>query len=68
MDTNLDLVSAGCLSVKDAVRISRLSRTYLYELMQAGKLAYLKVGNRRLIPRRALLDFLAGHVVDGHQT
>ena len=67
MDANVDLVSDGCLSLKEAARISQLSRAYLYQLMRGGKLLYLKVGSRRLIPRRALLDFLAGHVANADQ-
>lgn len=38
-----------CCSIKDAVRASGISRTKLYELMDAGNLAYAKVGTRRLV-------------------
>ena len=38
------------VSVKEAVRITGLGRSYLYELMKAGDLSYKNVGKRRLIP------------------
>jgi excisionase family DNA binding protein len=46
-------------SVNEAARITGLSRDLLYDQMRAGKLAYLKIGRRRLITRRSLEAFLA---------
>ncbi|HAJ02300.1 MULTISPECIES: helix-turn-helix domain-containing protein [unclassified Brevundimonas] len=45
------------LSIPDAVRYCGLSRTRLYELIQARELPSAKVGKRRII-RRADLDAL----------
>jgi excisionase family DNA binding protein len=35
---------------------TRLSRSTLYSLMQAGELPYVVLGRRRLIPRAALVE------------
>ena len=39
-------------SIADAVTVSGLSRSLLYELMAAGELDYSKVRARRIIPHR----------------
>ena len=49
----------GALRVRDAVAFSGLSRTALYELIQSGELASVRIGKRRLIPKRALVQLLA---------
>jgi excisionase family DNA binding protein len=46
-------------SVDEAAAITGLSRDLLYDQMRVGKLAYLKVGRRRIIGRRHLEAFLA---------
>ena len=45
-------------SVREAARITGLSRDLLYDEMRAGRLAYLKIGRRRLITRQHLEAFL----------
>ena len=45
-------------SVDEAAAITWLSRDLLYDQMRAGKLAYLKVGWRRIITRQHLEAFL----------
>ena len=45
-------------SVAEAAFITGLSSDLLYNQMRAGKLAYLKVGRRRIITRRNLEAFL----------
>jgi len=47
-------------SVVEAAAITGLSRDLLYDQMRVGKLAYLKVGRRRIITRQHLEAFLAG--------
>jgi excisionase family DNA binding protein len=46
-------------SVAEAALITGLSRDLLYDQMRTGKLAFLKVGRRRIITRRSLEVFLA---------
>jgi excisionase family DNA binding protein len=45
-------------SVDEAAQITGLSRDLLYDQMRTGKLAYLKVGRRRIITRQHLEAFL----------
>jgi excisionase family DNA binding protein len=45
-------------SVDEAAQISGLSCDLLYDQMRTGRLAYLKVGRRRIIIRQHLEAFL----------
>jgi excisionase family DNA binding protein len=45
-------------SVEEAAAITGLSRDLLYDQMRAGRLAYLKIGRRRIITRQHLEAFL----------
>jgi excisionase family DNA binding protein len=45
-------------SVDEAAHITGLSRDLLYDQMRTGRLAYLKVGRRRIITRQHLEAFL----------
>ena len=49
-------------SVCEAATMTGLSRDLLYDQMRAGKLAYLKVGRRRIITRQHLEAFLTQEV------
>jgi excisionase family DNA binding protein len=45
-------------SVAEAALVTALSRDLLYDQMRTGKLAYVKVGRRRIITRQNLEAFL----------
>ena len=45
-------------SVDETAAITGVSRDLLYDQMRVGKLAYLKVGRRRIITRQHLEAFL----------
>ncbi len=47
------------LSIPDAVKVSGMSRSSIYEAMKRGELAALKAGRRTLIPVAALEAYLA---------
>ncbi|MCJ1962071.1 helix-turn-helix domain-containing protein [Novosphingobium mangrovi (ex Hu et al. 2023)] len=47
-------------SIKEACRATSLGRTRLYQLIAAGQLDAVKIGNRTLIPARALHKLLEG--------
>jgi excisionase family DNA binding protein len=55
-----ELFADGAVTVAEAVRFSGIGRTHLYDLMTAGRIAFVKIGSRRLIARRGLIDLLAG--------
>ncbi|WP_349320875.1 helix-turn-helix domain-containing protein [Asticcacaulis sp. MM231] len=46
--------------IDEAVQVSGLGRTFLYEYIGSGKLPSIKVGGRRLILHDDLLAFLKG--------
>lgn len=50
-----------CLSytVEDAVLVTGLSRSRLYEAIRAGSLPTWKAGRRRMVSRKALEQFIA---------
>ena len=54
-----DLVADGLLTVHEAERFLRLSRSSLYILMERGELAFVKLGRSRRIPRRAVVALAA---------
>lgn len=45
-------------SIKDVVARTRLSRSKVYEEIDAGRLQSVKVGRRRLIAESALVDYI----------
>ena len=55
----IELLADGALSVAEAVRFASVSRATLYAAMSAGELVFVKRGRRRLIPKRALVAWLA---------
>jgi len=57
------LVDDGALTVPGASEFTGIPRSTLYELMTKGKLRTAKVGRRRLIPRKALVELLKGGLV-----
>ena len=57
------VVEGGLRTIEEAREFTRLSRSVLYELMDAGKLPYTKIGRRRLIPRQALVELAAAGLV-----
>ncbi len=60
---NISLVSEGAMTVREAVKFSRISRSDLYRFMESGRLPWLKPCRNRLIPRKALVDLMAAEVV-----
>ena len=46
------------LSVDEASRALRLSRSMLYELIRSGRLRTVKQGRRRLVPVVALTEYV----------
>lgn len=64
-DRRAELAADGVLSVADAQAFLSLGRTEVYGLMDRGKLPFIKLGRRRVIPKRALVELLAANMVGG---
>lgn len=45
--------------VADAMRVLRMSRTVIYDLIRAGRLRTVKEGRTRLIPASAINEYVA---------
>jgi excisionase family DNA binding protein len=48
------------LAIKQVIYELGISRTALYELINAGKLKTVKIGRRRLVPIEAIEELIAG--------
>lgn len=46
------------LSVRETCKRLGVSKWTIYRLMEAGKLASVKIGSRRLVPQRAMMEFI----------
>jgi excisionase family DNA binding protein len=66
MSSSEQLVEDGAVDVTEASRFTSLGRTFLYGLMDSGRLKFIKLGKRRLIPRAELRRLLAESVVPGN--
>lgn len=57
--TAAPIVDAQLYSVPDAMRMLRLSRTVIYELIRSGRLRSVKQGRARRITATAIRDYIA---------
>ena len=57
--TTQDLLADGLVTVAQASKFLAVGRTTLYALMDAGQLAYVKIGRARRIPRASLVRLAA---------
>ncbi len=55
------------VNVEDAMRLSNLGRTYIYQLINDGSIASIKRGKRRLIQYASLKAFLTTQAVQGRE-
>lgn len=51
------------LTAREAAELLRVGRGYLYGLCREGRLKYIRFGNRFLIPRDAITEFIANETV-----
>jgi len=51
------------VSVDDAIKVSNLGRTFIYQLINDEKIASIKRGKRRLIVYASLKSFLTSQTV-----
>ena len=62
------LVADGLMTVREAARFLSVSQSTLYSLMDSGRLAYVKIGRARRLPRRGVTQFAADNMVGGWAT
>jgi len=62
-----ELVADGLLTVRECAEFLHLSRSKIYELMDAGELCFAKLGRSRRIPRRAVIELAARELKGGRQ-
>lgn len=58
-----EVLADGLLTVEQACAFSTLGKTELYKLLNSGRLASVKYGKRRLVPKRALMNLFAPGLV-----
>ena len=61
----LAMVGEGLMTVAEAAEFLRVSRSKLYQIMDAGELAYAKIGRGRRVPRRAVVELAARNLQGG---
>ena len=52
-----ELIADGLMTVPEAAKFLAVGRSSVYEAMDRGELAFVKLGRCRRIPRRAVLEF-----------
>lgn len=62
-ETNQDLVADGLLTVREACDFLKVSQSELYRLMERGEIQFCRLGSKRRIPKKALVDFAAAGLV-----
>lgn len=62
--THENLLSEGLVTVKEAALFLRLSRSTLYNLMDQGKLCYVRINGSRRIPKKALSLIAKSHLIN----
>jgi excisionase family DNA binding protein len=65
MTPTQDIVTEGLMTVAEAAKFLAVGRTLLYAMMEAGELPYVKLGRRRCIPRRAVVELAATNLRGG---
>lgn len=64
-EEGLEIVADGLFTVAEAAGYLALSRSSVYALMDAGELAFVKIGKSRRIPKRSVYDLAARHLRGG---
>ena len=64
-DSRRELLADGCITVVEAAKFLSLGKSTLYEAMDRGELAYVRIGRARRIPRRAVVAFAEARLTGG---
>lgn len=57
-----ELVADGLARVVEAAKFLGLSKSMVYDMMNDGTLASVRIGGARRIPRKALIELAAGNL------
>lgn len=61
-----EIVRGGLLSLAEVrVFLGGVSRGFLYAEFESGRLPFVKVGRRRMVPRNALVSYAAARMKGG---
>ncbi len=63
MSTNAAIVADGGMKVGEVCKFLSASRPMVYQMMNRGQLPYFLVGQRRRIPRKAVIDLAANGLI-----
>jgi excisionase family DNA binding protein len=58
-----DVLGDGLMTIEEACRFAKISRSSLYALLQQGRLASLKLGKSRRIAKTGLVAYLRARLV-----
>ena len=61
------IVADGLMTISEATEFLSISRSKLYEMMDKGELAYVKLGRCRRIRRRELTDLVSREMRGGYR-
>ncbi len=62
-EKHANLLSDGLMTVNEACEWLGFGRSRVYQLMGSGELVYVKIGNSRRVPKRALVELAARGLV-----
>lgn len=58
-----EVVGSGLVAISDACAfLGGVSRAFLYSEMERGHLPFVKIGRRRMVPRKALVKYAAARL------
>ena len=63
MALNTRIVEKGLMRIAEVARFYGVSRAKVYQLMDRGELAWVKLGRARRIPRRAVVELAARRLI-----
>ena len=58
-----EILGEGLLTIIDAAEWLAISRSAVYQLLNTGEIAYVRIGADRRIPRRALVEYANARLV-----
>jgi len=61
--TKNDLLTDGLQRISETARFLGISRSHVYQLINAGRIPTVRIGRSRRIPIKAVRDFAADNLV-----